>query len=111
MVILTDGVDQGSKLKLRDAIEAAQKADTICYVLVLSDPQYGSDLHAMEELAGQTGGRAIGISRPDKIGTAFSQISNELRNQYSLGYTPENEKRDGAFRKIEIKELTSAVSP
>ena len=103
MVILTDGVDEGSKLKLRDAIEAAQKADTICYVLVLSDPRYGSDMHAMNELAVQTGGRAIGVSHPDKIGSAFTQISNELRNQYSLGYTPDNGKRDGAFRKIEIK--------
>src|SRR5947209_12303204 len=48
MVVLTDGVDQGSRLKLRDAIEAAQKADTICYVLLLSDPQYGSDYGVMQ---------------------------------------------------------------
>lgn len=103
MVILTDGVDQGSQLKLRDAIEAAQKADTICYVLLLSDPQYGSDMGVMRELAEQTGGRAIGVDRPDKIGPAFAQISNELRSQYNIGYTPTDEKRDGAFRKIEVK--------
>jgi len=103
MVVLTDGVDQGSRLKLRDAIEAAQKADTICYVLLLSDPRYGSDAAVMRQLAEQTGGRVIEINNPNKIGKAFTEISNELRSQYSLGYSPDNQTRDGSFRKIEIK--------
>src|SRR5215469_16179030 len=103
MVILTDGVDEGSRLKLRDAIEAAQKADAICYVLLLSDPQYGSDMHDMSQLAEQTGGRAIEVNNPNKIAGAFEQISKELRSQYSLGYSPDDEKRDGTFRKIELK--------
>lgn len=103
MVILTDGVDEGSRLKLRDAIEAAQKADTICYVLLLSDPQYGSDMGVMRQLTEQTGGRAIEVNNPKKIGDAFRQISNELRSQYSLGYSPDNARRDGTFRKIEVK--------
>jgi len=51
MVVLTDGVDQGSQVKLREAIETAQKADVICYVLLLFDPQYGSDMHDMSQLA------------------------------------------------------------
>ena len=103
MVVLTDGVDQGSKVKLREAIETAQKADVICYVLLLSDPQYGSDYGVMHDLAEQTGGRIITVDRPEKIGKAFSEISNELRSQYSIGYTPDNDKHDGSFRKIEIK--------
>jgi VWFA-related protein len=103
MVILTDGMDDGSRLKLRDAIEAAQKADTICYVLLLSDPQYGSNMRDMHELAEQTGGRLIAVTRPDKIGEAFTQIAYELRSQYSLGYSPEDARRDGSFRKIEVK--------
>src|SRR5215471_10864202 len=41
MIVVTDGNDEGSRLKLRDAVEAAQKADAICYVLLLHDPQYG----------------------------------------------------------------------
>ena len=103
MVILTDGVDEGSRLKLKDAIEAAQKADSICYVLLLSDPQYGSDYGVMHDLAEQTGGRVIQVNHPDKIGDAFKQISNELRSQYNIGYTPDNDKHDGSFRKIELK--------
>jgi|SRR5215831_10873395 len=103
MVVLTDGVDQGSQVKLREAIETAQKADVICYVLLLFDPQYGSDMHDMSQLAEQTGGRAISVGNPEKLGKAFSEISNELRSQYSLGYAPSNDKHDGSFRKIEVK--------
>jgi len=104
MVVLTDGNDEGSKLKLRDAIEAAQKADTVCYVLLLNDPQYGpADMSDMKQLSEQTGGRVIEVNNPKKIGAAFAQISNELRSQYSLGYSPEDARRDGSFRKIEVK--------
>jgi len=58
LVILTDGVDEGSRLKLRDAIQAAQKADVVCYVLLLSDPQYGSDMraHGADRWPGDRGG-------------------------------------------------------
>jgi VWFA-related protein len=106
MVILTDGVDEGSRLKLKDAIQAAQKSDVVCYVLLLSDPQYGSDMRDMRELSEQTGGRAIQVDRVDKIADAFDQISRELRSQYYIGYSPENPKRDGSFRKIEVKSKT-----
>lgn len=103
MVVITDGEDQGSKLKLRDAIEAAQRADTICYVLLLHDPRWPAGYGEMRDLSEATGGRMIEVNNPNKIADAFRQISNELRSQYSLGYTPTNDKRDGSFRKIEIK--------
>lgn len=103
MVVLTDGVDQGSRLRLKDAIESAQKADAICYVLLISDPHWGGDSHDMGEMAEQTGGRLITVNNPDKLGKAFKEISAELRSQYSIGYTPTNEKHDGTFRKIELK--------
>lgn len=103
MVLLTDGEDEGSRLKLRDAIEAAQKADAICYVLLLHDPQYPAGFGEMKQLTEATGGRVIEVNNPNKIGDAFRQISSELRSQYSLGYSPENSRRDGSFRKIEIK--------
>jgi VWFA-related protein len=104
MVVLTDGNDEGSQVKLREAIEYAQKADAICYVLLLHDPQYGPPgAGEMRQLTEATGGRVIEVNNPNKIGDAFHQISAELRSQYSLGYTPDNDKRDGSFRKIEIK--------
>jgi VWFA-related protein len=103
IVVLTDGVDQGSRTRLKESIESAQKADVIVYVLLISDPQFGSDPHDMGQMAEQTGGRVIVINNPDKLQKAFNEISDELRSQYSIGYYPSNEKHDGGFRKIEIK--------
>jgi VWFA-related protein len=109
MIILTDGEDQGSKMKIEQAIEAAQKADAICYVLLIADRGfygYGgySGDREMKKLADETGGRVIEVgNREDKLQEGFKQISDELRSQYSIGYTPTNSKRDGTFRKIEIK--------
>jgi VWFA-related protein len=109
MVILTDGQDQGSRLNLRDAVEAAQKADAICYVLLVVDREfYENSFYAgekeMKELATQTGGRLIEVGTDiKKMRQAFEQISNELRSQYSIGYTSTNNKRDGSFRKIDIR--------
>ncbi len=109
MILLTDGEDQGSRLKIQDAIEAAQKADAMCYVLLIADRGfYGfggySGETEMKKLAEQTGGRVIDVgNKPDKLREAFNQISNELRSQYSIGYTPTNDVKDGTFRKVEIK--------
>ena len=113
MIILTDGMDYGSKVKIKEAIEVAQKSDAICYVLLVADrPFYGPGGHGggyygegeMKKLTEETGGRMIDVGDQHKgLREAFDQIANELRSQYSLGYTPSNTKRDGTFRKIEIK--------
>jgi len=106
MILLTDGEDQGSRLKIRDAIEAAHKADVICYVLLIADRGItmgfgGGDMH---KLTAETGGRVIEVGNKfEKLKQAFDQISQELRSQYNIGYTPTNNNRDGSFRKVEIK--------
>lgn len=109
MIILTDGQDEGSRLKLQDAIEASQKADAIVYVLLCADRGfYGGFGYSgegdMRKLTEQTGGRVINVGNKfDKLREAFDQIAAELRSQYNIGYTPTNEKKDGTYRKIEIK--------
>jgi VWFA-related protein len=103
MIILTDGDDVGSKLRLKDAIEAAQKADVIAYVLLITDPGFPSNYGDMNKLTEQTGGRTIGVNRGDKIDKAFSEIAAELRSQYLLAYTSTNEVNDGKFRRLEVK--------
>src|SRR6201993_389650 len=111
MILLTDGQDEGSRLKIRDAIEAAQKADAIVYVLLCADRggyfssgmSYSGESD-MRKLTEQTGGRVINVGNKfDKLREAFDQIANELRSQYNIGYTPTNLKQDGTYRKIEIK--------
>lgn len=109
MILLTDGEDQGSQLRIRDAIEAAQKSDSICYVLLIADRGfYGgfgySGDSEMKKLAGETGGRVIEVgNKMDKLKDAFEQIARELRSQYNIGYTPTNTTQDGSFRKIELR--------
>ncbi len=111
MILLTDGEDEGSQLKIQDAIEAAQRADAIVYVLLCADRGfYGSfqmgysGESEMRKLTEATGGRVINVGNKfDKLREAFDQIAAELRSQYNLGYTPTNSKLDGSYRKIEIK--------
>ena len=109
MILLTDGEDEGSQLRIKDAIEAAQKSDTIVYVLLCADRGfYGmmgySGDSEMKKLTSETGGRVIEVgNKQDKLRDAFTQISNELRSQYNIGYTPTNTVKDGSFRKIEIQ--------
>jgi VWFA-related protein len=115
MILLTDGEDEGSQLKIKDAIEAAQKADAIVYVLLCADRGfYGSyqvgysGESEMRKLTEATGGRVINVGNKfDKLREAFDQIAAELRSQYNLGYTSTNPALDGSYRKIEIKSKQS----
>jgi VWFA-related protein len=108
MILLSDGEDQGSQMRMKDAIEAAQKADAIVYVLLIADRgfyggMYGGD-RDMRKMTEETGGRVIEVGNKfEKLKEGFDQIANELRSQYSIGYTPTNGARDGSFRKVEIK--------
>ena len=108
MILLTDGEDQGSQLKIKDAIEAAQKSDSIVYVLLCADRGfYGfggySGEGEMRKLTQETGGRVIEVGNKfEKLKEGFDQIANELRSQYNIGYTPINTALDGTFRKVEI---------
>jgi VWFA-related protein len=109
MILLTDGQDEGSRLRIQDAIEAAQKADSIVYVLLCADRGFYGGIGYfgegdMKKLTEQTGGRVINVgNKMDKLREAFDQIAAELRSQYNIGYTPTNTTQDGSYRKLEIK--------
>ena len=113
IIILTDGEDQGSAEKPQGAIEAAQKANTIVYVLLIADRGfYGRGVYnmgytgdaAMRKMAEETGGRVIDVgNNGKKMEAAFSQIEEELRTQYVASYTPTNDKLDGSYRKIDVE--------
>jgi len=110
MILLTDGQDEGSQLKIKDAIEAAQKSDSIVYVLLCADRGfYGgfggySGEGEMKKMTQETGGRVIEVgNKYEKLKEGFDQIANELRSQYNIGYNPSNAALDGSFRKIEIR--------
>lgn len=110
MILLTDGEDQGSQLKLQDAVESAERSDSIVYVLLCADRGfYGgfggySGDRDMKKLTEETGGRVIDVgNKIDKLKDAFDQIAHELRSQYNIGYISTNRAKDGSFRKVEIR--------
>ena len=77
-------------------------------ILIADTGFYGgwgySGYSAAKKLSEETGGRVINVGNKfDKLREAFDQIAAELRSQYNIGYTPTNEKKDGSYRKIEIK--------
>ncbi|MBI1737988.1 MAG: VWA domain-containing protein [Acidobacteria bacterium] len=111
LIILTDAMDQGSRVPLEEALETAQRTDAVIHIIGIADYAfygrrgfggYEGEGYA-RKLAEQTGGRAIFVNNEKKLEEAFSQISEELRTQYVLGYYPTNHSKDGKFRKIDIK--------
>ena len=110
LIILTDGEDQGSQETIRTAAEAAQKANTIVYPILIADQasylaagEIYTGSGQMEQLARDTGGRVINVGNNGrKLEEAFDQIQDELRTQYLASYTPLNKVADGKFRKVDI---------
>jgi len=107
MVALTDAVDNGSRVRLEEAIEAAERADAVVHVLLIADPaaywSQGSGAGVAHRIAEETGGRMIEVRGEKKLAEAFQQLLDELRSQYVLSYYPANAVHDGRFRKIKIE--------
>jgi VWFA-related protein len=103
IVVLTDAVDNGSKVRVEEAIEAAQRTDTVVHILLVYDPREGANAGVAKKIAEETGGRMIVVNSEKHLLEAFDQISEELRSQYTLGYYPANPARDGKFRKVKVE--------
>ena len=102
IVIVTDAQDEGSKTRLEEAIEAAQRTDTVIHILLVSDPRFGANGGVARKLTDETGGRMISVSSEKKLEQAFDEISEELRSQYTVGYYPTDTAKDGRFRKVKV---------
>jgi VWFA-related protein len=103
IVIVTDAQDEGSKVRIEEAVEAAQRTDTVIHIILVADPRFGANSGAARKLAEETGGRVLSANSEKKLMQAFDEISDELRSQYTLGYYPSNATRDGKFRKIKVE--------
>jgi VWFA-related protein len=103
IVVLTDAEDNGSKVRVEEAIEAAQRTDTVVHILLVYDPREGANASVARKITDETGGRMISVNSEKKLLEAFDQISEELRSQYTLGYYPTNSTQDGKFRKVKVE--------
>jgi VWFA-related protein len=105
LIVLTDGDDNGSEATLSDAIDAAQKADTLVYSILFSDAGFGgrSGRGVLERLSHETGGGFFEVSKKQSIDQIYATIQDELRSQYNLGYIADLPVRIPEFRKIQLK--------
>jgi VWFA-related protein len=111
LVLITDGEDQGSTYTIKEAIEQAQRADAIIYSIFYVDREFyggramfgGGGESQLKKMSEETGGKVFTVSSKHPLSEVFSQIQEELRNQYSVAYSSTNGKRDNTFRRIEIK--------
>jgi len=129
LIMLTDGDDRGSKETLVYAIRTAQRADTIVYSILFADEQRfqnpfggfggpgmgrrGGGHHdpqqeqrpdgkkILERISKETGGRLFEVSKKQPIDQIYAAIAEDLRNQYSLGYSPGADAASG-YRKIHL---------
>jgi len=104
IIVLTDGVDTSSRMKLHEAIERAQKADALIYAIGIGDRySFNVDEGVLRKMAEKTGGRAYFPRHERDLNDAFTQIQRDLREQYLVAYSPQNKARDGSYRRIEIE--------
>ncbi len=126
IILLTDGVDNGSKVPLARALESAQLADTLVYGIRIADPEangnnigrrrggqygrrtpppyvYGDRIDGrkvLQRLCQPTGGTYFDVTDNQPIDAIYSQLQEELRNQYSLGYT--SDRTGPGYRRIHL---------
>jgi len=134
VIVLSDGRDRGSKSSQGQAVEAAQRADTLVYSIYFADeesafgngggfgggglggygrrrgmsgpsryPESGPDgKKVLQQMSAQTGGSFFEVSKKQTVASIYGRIQEELRNQYSLGYTSDQGGDSAAYRKITV---------
>jgi VWFA-related protein len=142
LILLTDGVDIGSKVSLDRAIEAAQKSNTLVYSILYADPDaYGhpsfggpgmgrhggmggggmgrypgggggggypqqqqphDGKKVLQRISKETGGRFFEVTKKQPINEIYTQIEEELRNQYNLGFTPAKADATPGYHRITL---------
>jgi VWFA-related protein len=101
MVIISDGIDIGSRTSLEIAVRQAQTADTIVYTICYPN-EHESGCGYLQNLAEPTGGRMFDLRGKAPLAEIFRVIQDELRSQYSLGFLPGDYAADGSFHKLQI---------
>lgn len=101
LVVISDGLDNGSQKKLEEAVAAAQTTNTIVYGICYQAGFAGCSF--LNNLAEPAGGRAFKVDVKTSLSEIFQIIEAEMRSQYALGYVPINRAHDGSFRKLQVR--------
>jgi len=104
VVILSDGEDNQSRCTRDQALEMAQKADTVVYAISTNITRVDTDGDKiLKYFTAETGGRAFFPFKVEDLEQSFENIANELRHQYNISYRPEPLLTDGLFHLIDLR--------
>jgi Ca-activated chloride channel family protein len=104
IILLTDGEDTISQVRMQEAINRAVKAEALIYAIGIGDRyQYGIDEGALKKITEGTGGRAYFPRNERDLNDAFAQIQRDLRERYLIAYSSSNKNRDGSYRRVTIE--------
>jgi Ca-activated chloride channel family protein len=123
LILLSDGVDTHSVLPMSQVLDMARKSNTLIYwirvVRASSDPDsfehknlssawknsevYRHQQDVLIDIVNHSGGRIFGVTNPMQIGPVFIDILDELREQYVLGYYPDNRRNDGRWHRVKVR--------
>jgi Ca-activated chloride channel family protein len=90
IVLLSDGEDTSSLVSFEEVLDLAKRSETAIYTIG-------------RQLAQETGGRSFFPQRPEELADIYGVIADELSSQYTLGYAPSNQRRDGAWRRLNVQ--------
>jgi Ca-activated chloride channel family protein len=117
IVALSDGEDTSSLVTFDDVLDLAKRSEVGVYAIGLREKGDGAMQgkwneadYILKTLANETGGRPFFVDDVSQLPAIYSQIADELANQYSVGYVSKNPKRDGAWRKITVRITRPSVT-
>ena len=103
LVILSDGGDNASHIKLNDALRMAEQSSATIYCIGIYDPnQKDRNPTVLKRIAKVTGGQSYFPSTLEDLRTVWPRIAGAIRGQYTIGYISSNQAHDGSFRKVKI---------
>jgi VWFA-related protein len=108
LIVISDGGDNASKHKLTEIMAAAAKSNVILYTIGIFNEEDGdSNPGVLKQLAKDTGGEVFLPKSSKEIAPICERIARDIRNQYTLAYVPTNRNRDGTYRAIRVKAISS----
>jgi len=110
IILLTDGQDTISQVRMQEAINRALKADALIYSIGIGDRYtYRIDESALKKISESTGGRAFFPRNEQDLANAFAQIQRDLRERYLIAYSSSNKNSDGSYRRVTIEITNPAL--
>jgi Ca-activated chloride channel homolog len=104
LIVISDGGDNASKHNLTQVRAMAGKPDAIIYTIGIFDESDGDqNPGVLRRLAKDTGGEAFLPQSLQEVLPICERIAHDIRNQYAIAYVPNNRKRDGTYRNIQVK--------